>query len=140
MRCEDDAVVHVVATLIDVDPIRSHRDLIVWQRARALAVECRRVCRQLHPEGQLVFTVQILRAAVSVGGNIAEGRGRLSKADNARHLVIALGSVTEVMSHLDFATAMDYIAEPRTTKAHALAVEVQSMLKAQIRKLGKRRL
>jgi hypothetical protein len=44
------------------------------------------------------------------------------------------------MSHLDFATAMAYVAEERTTKAHALAVEVQCMLNAQIRKLGKRKL
>jgi len=87
-----------------------------------------------------VLVGQILRAAVSVGGNIAEGRGRLSKADNVRHLVIARGSLMEVMSHLDFATAMDYVAEERTTKAFALATEVQCMLNVQIRKLGNRRL
>ena len=121
-------------------PILSHRDLIVWQRARALSIECRRVCKLLPAEVRYALIDQILRAAVSIAGNIAEGRGRLSKADNVRHLAIARGSLLELMSHLDLATGMEYISEESTSHAQALAVEVQCMLNVQIRKLGNRRL
>lgn len=120
--------------------IRSHRDLIVWQRARDLATACRKVCRLLPREVQYALSDQILRAAVSIAGNIAEGRGRLSKADNVRHLAIARGSLMELESHLDLASDMEYVAAEQTLHARDLAGEVGRMLNAQIRKLGKRSL
>jgi four helix bundle protein len=120
--------------------ICSHRDLIVWQRAAQLASASRKVCQRLPLEARYALADQILRAAVSIAGNIAEGRGRLSKADNVRHLAIARGSVEELKSHLDLASDMGYVPAEQTLAARQLADEVRRMLNSQIRRLGNRKL
>ncbi len=45
---------------------------------------------------------QIKRAAISVPANISEGYGRNTKKDFSQFLSIALGSVNEVITFLDF--------------------------------------
>ena len=44
---------------------------------------------------------QLRRAAQSVPQNIAEGCGRTTRADKAKHYAIATGSAMECASHLD---------------------------------------
>ena len=44
---------------------------------------------------------QLRRTAQSVPQNIAEGCGRTTRADKARHYTIARGSAMESASHLD---------------------------------------
>jgi four helix bundle protein len=82
----------------------------------------------------------MLRASLSVMSNIAEGRGRLSKADNVRHLAIARGSLQELESNFDGACELGYVSLESTESARALAEEVGRMLNAQIRTLGNRNL
>jgi four helix bundle protein len=92
------------------------------------------------PRGTFILGDQMLRAAVSVPGNIAEGRGRLSKADNVRHLCIARGSLNELLSHVILAVDYDFTSAANTRVAFDLGDEVGRMLNAQIRTLGTRRL
>jgi four helix bundle protein len=57
---------------------RSYRELLVWQKAKALAVDVFRAT-ETFPRSQLYgLTSQLRRAAVSVASNIAEGQGRLT--------------------------------------------------------------
>ena len=121
-------------------PVRSFKDLIVWQRARQLAGAVRTLTDGFSTRGQYVMADQILRAATSVAGNIAEGRGRLSKADNVRHLLIARGSLNELVSHLELAAEFGFVDVEATRNAHDLTDEVGRMLNAQIRTLGGRRM
>jgi four helix bundle protein len=53
--------------------IRSHRDLIVWQRAIELVTTVYRVSQSFPSSEQYGLTSQVRRAAVSVPSNIAEG-------------------------------------------------------------------
>jgi four helix bundle protein len=118
----------------------SFRDLTVWQRARQLAVATKGITDKFSPRGTFILGDQMLRAAVSVPGNIAEGRGRLSKADNVRHLCIARGSLNELLSHVILAVDYDFTSAANSRVALDLGDEVGRMLNAQIRTLGTRRL
>src|SRR6266511_4915364 len=72
--------------------VRSHRDLVVWQRAIDL-VECAyRISRRFPADERFGLTSQLRRAAVSVPSNIAEGHGRTPLAEYLHHLSIAKGS------------------------------------------------
>jgi len=121
-------------------PIRSFRDLIVWQRAKQLARASQALCDQLPRSVQHWLGDQILRASFSITGNIAEGRGRLSKAENVKHLLIARGSLNELESHVEQACDLGYLEVVSTKAFSGLATEVGRMLNAQIRKLSGRRL
>jgi hypothetical protein len=56
--------------------IQNFRDLIVWQKAMALAKEIYRIAKCFPREERFAFTNQICRAALSVPSNIAEGHAR----------------------------------------------------------------
>jgi four helix bundle protein len=90
----------------------SYRDLIVWQRAKAMAVEVYRVTDSLPKSECYGITSQVRRAAVSVASNIAEGQGRLTKGEFAHFLGQARGSLLELESQLEIALDLGFISEP----------------------------
>ncbi len=76
-------------------PARRFQDLIVWQKAHQFVLAVYRVTQQF-PKSELYGLVsQMRRAAVSVPANIAEGFKKVGKADKARYLNIAQGSLEE---------------------------------------------
>jgi hypothetical protein len=58
---------------------QSFRDLVVWQKAMALATEVYRVTERFPRTETYGLTNQLRRAVVGVPSDIAEGKGRLSK-------------------------------------------------------------
>jgi four helix bundle protein len=81
-------------------PIRSHKDLRVWQEAMQLAEDCYRLTASYPREEMFGLVRQIRRAAVSIPANIAEGYGRDGKGEYVQFLRIAHGSVNELETHL----------------------------------------
>jgi four helix bundle protein len=69
-----------------------------WNEAIAFADIVYRLTRGFPPEERFGLTNQMRRAAVSISSNLAEGCSRSSKADYARFVEIATGSVFEVVS------------------------------------------
>lgn len=116
--------------------IHDYRDLLVWQQAMELAVECERLCEHFPPRAASVAN-QIRRAAVSVPANIAEGNGRFSRADYVRHLSIANGSLKELESHLHFA-ARSYFPNREAESVLVLAQSVGRLLGGLARSLQPR--
>ena len=55
----------------------NYRDLIAWQKAKALALNVYRCTRQFPKEETYGLSSQMRRAAVSVPSNIAEGKGAI---------------------------------------------------------------
>jgi four helix bundle protein len=53
--------------------IKSHRDLIVWQKAMNLAEAVYQLTRSFPKEEVYGLTSQIRRCAVSIPANVAEG-------------------------------------------------------------------
>jgi four helix bundle protein len=85
------------------------------------------------------LTGQLTRAGVSVPANIAEGHGRLTRGDFARHLAIARGSVMEVETLLLVTERLGMLSREHIATALALADEISRMLSTLIAKLGKPR-
>jgi len=111
---------------MDKAKVRSYRDLQVWQRAKAFAVEIYRTTESFPRREQYGLTNQIRRAAVSIPSNIAEGHIKRSDKVFANHLDIALGSAAELDTQLEIARQVGYL-EAQTHQA--LAAELQEITK-----------
>jgi four helix bundle protein len=120
--------------------IRSYRDLVVWQKSIDLVVETYRLAGSLPASERYVLRDQLLRASISVPANIAEGQGRLSKADYVRHLSVARGSLLELETLLHVARTVGHLREQEDGHARRLADEVGRMLWALTKRLGTRQL
>ncbi len=55
------------------EPLRSYKDLVVWQKAMALVADVYRVTRGFPREEIFRLASQMRRSAVSIPSNIAEG-------------------------------------------------------------------
>jgi four helix bundle protein len=80
------------------------------------------------PRGHAELRDQLRRAALSVPLNIAEGAGRASEADGARHFAIARGSAMECAAVLDIIRALGALQDQRYREALDLLARVVAML------------
>ena len=71
------------------------RDLVAYQRATGLANEIHGALAAWSSFDRWSVGLQLIRAADSVGANIAEAAGRLHAPDRRRLLVIGRGSLYE---------------------------------------------
>ena len=110
--------------------IRSHRDLIVWQRAMELAVEVRRLAERLPASERHAMQEQLRRSVTSIAANIAEGYGRVDRGDFRRFISIARGSLMETATFVELAVRMGYVSSTETARATSLITEVGNMLTA----------
>ncbi|MGP8092832.1 MAG: four helix bundle protein [Candidatus Sulfotelmatobacter sp.] len=88
---------------------RSYRELLVWQKARALAVHVYQATEQFPRSETHGLTSQIRRAVVSVPSNIAEGQGRLTPGEFLNFLGQARGSLLELDTQLAIALDLSYL-------------------------------
>jgi four helix bundle protein len=116
-------------------PYRSHKELIVWQKAMRLAVASYAVARGLPAIERFGLAAQIRQAAASIPANIAEGNGRRKRGDYARSLAYARGSARELDTHLELAVLCGLTTETVVQEAKSLADEVMAMLTVMLRKL-----
>jgi four helix bundle protein len=118
--------------------IQNHRDLIVWQKAVKLAGHAHRLADTIRQPERHILRDQMLRAALSVGSNIAEGHGRVSKPEFVRFLGIARGSLEELDTHIAIAHEIGCISNESREQAMILADEEGRMLWALMKSLGSR--
>ena len=95
--------------------------------ARSSSSHCRSTCQQIYL-GHTALVDQLRRAALSVPLNIAEGAGRVSEADVARHYGIARGSAMECAAIVDVLRVLGALDEARHSSALDLLGRVVSML------------
>lgn len=81
-------------------PSRTFEDLIVWQKAHQFVLVTYRMTDTFPKSEQYGLTSQLRRAAVSIPANIAEGFKKRTKADKARLMNIAQGSLEECRYYL----------------------------------------
>ena len=113
-------------------PIRSHRDLIVWQRAMDLVVESYAVSVKLPKEELYGLSGQLRRAAVSIPSNIAEGHGRWYYQENMRFCRTYRGSIDEIIDDLNACIDEGYAdgqqIERLKEEAHALIARINGYI------------
>jgi len=111
-------------------PARTFRDLLVWQKAHQFVLAVYRFTATFPREETYGLSLQMRRAAVSIAANIAEGFGKRSKAEKARFLNMAEGSLEESRYYLILAQDLGY---GETEALHALLEEVSRLLNAYAR-------
>src|SRR3989338_1699490 len=77
-------------------------DIEIYKDALVLARDIYSLTRNIKLSKDFSIIDQLRRASLSVPANIAEGYGRKSKRDFAQFLSIALGSINELITFLDF--------------------------------------
>ena len=104
------------------------RQLKVWKKAHEVTLDVYRVTQQF-PKSELYgLTSQMRRAAISIGSNIAEGRGRAGDAEFRRFIQIASGSAAELEYQLMVARDLGYVPEAECASLSARLAEVGRML------------
>lgn len=107
-------------------PTKSFKELIVWQKAKAVAMEIYSETAKLPKLENYGLVSQMQRAAISISSNIAEGYHRATKNDRDRFLSIAFGSGAELESQIDIAKSL--YPDSKFEKAEHLLMEVQKIL------------
>ena len=107
-------------------PIRSHRDLIVLQKAMDLVVNVYRATEPFPKAEVYGLTSQIRRAVTSIPANIAEGQGRRLTKEFLYFLANARGSLWELDTHLESATRLGF-----------LSAELHEELRSQLDEVGR---
>ncbi len=108
--------------------VNSYRDLVVWQKSRSLATETYRLCMTPPFERHRGLSDQIMRSAISVPSNIAEGDERGTNKDALRFLQIARGSLAELETQLSIAEAIGIINRPTASQIATQLDEVARLL------------
>lgn len=118
--------------------VSSYRELLVWQRAMDLVVECYRLTDGFPRTEIYGLSSQLRRAAVSVPSNTAEGAGRTHTREFIRHLGIARGSLFEAETQILISERLDYAAAGVTSPLLSAVAEVGRMLHGLITSLERK--
>jgi four helix bundle protein len=119
-------------------PLKSYRDLRVWQEAMTLAELCYRLSREFPKDELYGMTSQIRRAAASVPANIAEAYGRGGRGEYLQFLRVAQGSLKEAETHLLLSQRVQLAPSEKFEPVLAHCETVGKMLLALIRSLQKK--
>ena len=109
-------------------PVKSYRDLVVWQKAMDLVVHVYRLTEHFPKVETYRLIDQLTRAVVSVPANIADGGARGSSKDYAHFLTIAKGSLVETETLLLVAVRLGYLTEHQTEPALSLLTVLRRRL------------
>lgn len=106
---------------------RSFRDLLVWRKAHEFVLAVYALTAGFPKQETYGLSLQMRRAAVSIPANIAEGFRRRGKAEKARYMNIAEGSLEESRYYLILAHDLGY---GNTDKLNSALEEVSRLLSA----------
>jgi four helix bundle protein len=104
---------------------QTFRDLLVWQKAHQFVLGVYQLTTAFPRQETFGLSLQMRRAAVSIAANIVEGFAKRSKADKARFLNMAEGSLEESRYYLILSQDLGY---GKTEELHNLLEEVSRLL------------
>src|SRR5262245_52034982 len=115
------------------------QDLEVYQLAEEVADAVWDIVRNWDTLARDTIGKQLIRAAVSIGANIAEGSGRASAGDTRRFLRIARGSLMETQHWLRRAFRRKLLTPDQTATLQACMDKLPLKLNALLKSIGKNR-
>jgi four helix bundle protein len=107
---------------------RSYRELLVWQKAKTLAVAIYRETEGFPRSEIYGLTSQLRRAGVSIASNIAEGQGRLTPGEFSQFLGHARGSLLELDTQIAIALDLGYLSKADHEKLEYEAYQVLGLI------------
>ena len=108
--------------------MQDYRNLKVWQKAHHLTLRAYAVSATLRTPIAWPLRDQLIRAAISIPSNIAEGTGRRSDRHFDRFLGYALGSLNELEYDLLLARDLRFLQADEYSQICEQLVEVRRML------------
>ena len=117
---------------------QNFKDLVVWQKAIALAKETYRLTATFPGEEKFGLISQMRRAAVSIPSNIAEGQARHTTGEFIQFISHAEGSTAELETQLILSIELGFAMTEAAKSVFALLDEIRRMLNSLRRKLGER--
>jgi four helix bundle protein len=111
---------------------KKFQELIVWQKAHLFVLEVYKYTDSFPKSEMYGLTSQFRRAAVSIAANIAEGYKKKGKADKARMMNIAQGSLEECHYYLILSGDLGF---GNNNSMQTLLDEVSKMLESYINKI-----
>jgi len=116
------------------------QDLEVYRLAEEVADDVWEIVRTWDGLARDTVGKQLIRAADSIGANIAEGSGRASSGDTRRFLRIARGSLMETQHWLRRAFRRKLLTPDQTLALQASMDHLPLKLNALLKSIGKNRL
>ena len=118
---------------------KDYRELIVWQKAMALARFAYAQTAGLPKNEAYGLLMQMRRAAISIPSNIAEGHGRLTDLQFRHFLGNARGSLYELRTQFELAGDLGYLDPQQVRKLMEQSAEVTRLLNGLIGSLRSRK-
>jgi len=90
--------------------MRNFREYDIWKDSMELVNQVYDIVQQFPKDEKFNLVSQIVRSAISIPSNIAEGSSRTSEKDFARFLGISLGSAFELETQIRIAEKRELIS------------------------------
>lgn len=117
--------------------IKSFTQLVVWQKAHSLVLEIYKITDKFPKKEQFVLISQMLRCAISISSNIAEGFSRSSNKEKRQFYFISKASLIELQNQLLIAKDVGYIDDKIFSKTADLTVQISKLLSNFIKGISK---
>ena len=116
--------------------MQDFRNLLAWQKAHSLTKEVFAISATWTGSPHYVLRNQMVRAALSVPSNLAEGAGRTGDREFRRFVRIALGSASELEYHLLLARDLGLVPDVTYDRLARCAADIKRMLTGLAAKLS----
>ncbi len=113
--------------------IRSFTQLNAWKEAHRLVLMVYRIVDSFPKKERYRLEDQIIRAAISISSNIAEGFTRRGKREKIQFYLISKASLTELQNQLLIARDVGYISSAEFDKIAEQTVTSQKLLSGLLR-------
>ena len=108
--------------------MQDFKKLKVWEKSHQLTLATYKATTTFPREEVYGLTSQLRRACASIPANIAEGCGKNSDAELARHARVSMGSGSELSYYLILAHDLGYMPHVRRDERQDALSEVRRML------------